>query len=173
MSWGSISQIGFASILLSSFLQCFFDGANCVQRLDDLFAEFDTDGNGGIDLKEFLSFVKTLKLEAEARIRDLTDIPIMALKGEKGKRYIPPFTGRFLEVNMCASCTMITILFFVSLKFTVFDGFARKPLFRIMTECDHHYIAEAVEGTGSNAVDMMVATLEMIKIRVGNHSGEF
>ena len=66
---------------------------------------------------------------------------------------------------------MITIPV-VSLNFTVFDGFARKPLFRIMTECDHHYIAEAVEGTGSNSVDMMVATLEMVKIRIGNHSWE-
>ena len=67
------------------------------QRLDDLFVEFDTDDNGGIDLKEYLSFIKTLKLEAEARARDLTDIPIMALRGETGKRYIPPETGRYLD----------------------------------------------------------------------------
>ena len=36
-----------------------------------------------------------------------------------------------------------------------------------MTECDHHYVAQALEDTGSNAVDMMAATLEMVKIRVG------
>ena len=74
------------------------------QRLNDLFSEFDTDGTGSIDLKEYLSFMKILRLEAEARARDLKDIPIVALKGENGKRYLPPKTGRYFDLKHRLHC---------------------------------------------------------------------
>lgn len=54
-----------------------------------------------------------------------------------------------------------------SLHITVIDGFARKALYRVMTSCDHSYVTEAVEGAGGDAVQMVVATLSMVKIRIG------
>jgi len=36
-----------------------------------------------------------------------------------------------------------------------------------MTSCDHRYITEAVEGAGGNAVEMMVASLNSVRIRIG------
>ena len=79
------------------FLICLknlFRGAE--QRLTDIYEEFDTNNSNSIDLKEFVNLMKGLHNDADKRIRDLNEVPIMALKIDPTTRYIPPESGRLI-----------------------------------------------------------------------------
>jgi hypothetical protein len=64
-----------------------------------VIAVFDMDGEGLIELPEFLTFVKSQYNDAVSRIRDMTESQAMAQSIELGKRYAPPRDGTvYLEV---------------------------------------------------------------------------
>ena len=114
-------------------------------RIDEIFALYDVDGGGSIGLSEFLAFLKTQKQESSNRLKDMCEIPIMmdpsAPTGSSGEPlpWVPPREG--------------------SMKCKVVDGFATKPIFRVMSAMDQANIlavvqnasgGEGIKGAGRN-----------------------
>jgi len=48
---------------------------------------------GMIELHEFLMLLKSQHKEAQARIKELVEAPIMVLKSDTSKQYLPPTKG--------------------------------------------------------------------------------
>lgn len=119
------------------------------KRLAELMQQYDVDLGGKIELPEFLLLLKAQHAEAVARIQEMTQSPVMTLRGDKSTRYQPPLTG--------------------VLHIGVTDGFARKKHYRVMTACDREYISEVVgEVGGSGASQQMLASsLQGTKLRLG------
>lgn len=119
------------------------------KRLAELMQQYDVDLGGKIELPEFLLLLKAQHAEAVARIQEMTQSPVMALRSDKSTRYQPPLTG--------------------VLHIGVTDGFARKKHYRVMTACDREYISEVVgEVGGSGASQQMLASsLQGTKLRLG------
>jgi hypothetical protein len=95
------------------------------EQLQDIFAVFDIDGEGAIDFPEFQNLLRSQAKEATARIKDMTEYPIMT--NEK-KRYIPPRSGL--------------------LRLQVVDGFIRKQIFYTMSTVDTKYAYKMAKGIG-------------------------
>lgn len=91
--------------------------ANNPKRFADIMGLFDLDGSGLMGLDDFLSLVKSQRLEASSRIRELTQYSVMALASRPGQRYIPPTTGQ--------------------LTLTVVDGFVQKAAYSVLSENTH------------------------------------
>eukprot|EP01034_Spumella_vulgaris_P028670 gene28670-35569_t len=123
------------------------------KRLSEVMDKFDVDQGGKIEIHEFLMLLKSQHQEAIARIKELIEAPVMALKTDKMKnRYLPPETGK---LNIKASGL-------------VMDGFARKEMYRIMSSCDKDYIDEVAKdiGGGSNSTNMISSSLQGTKLRL-------
>lgn len=116
------------------------------KRLTELMSQYDVDMGGKIELHEFLMLLKAQHQEATSRIKELTQSPVMALKSDKGTRYLPPETG--------------------ALHCTVIDGFAKKKHYRVLTACDREYIDEVAEGVGGAASAMVSASIQGAKLRL-------
>ena len=120
------------------------------KRLSDLMNQYDVDQGGKIELHEFLMLLKSQHKEAQARIKELVEAPIMVLKNDQSKQYLPPERG--------------------VLKITVADGFAKKDQYRIMSACDREYISEVTKDmSGASAVAMISSSLQGTKLRLGEY----
>lgn len=60
---------------------------------------------------------------------------------------------------------MILCRLFVSLQFTVADGFARKKIYRVLSPCDRDYVNEVAMQT-TDAVAMMGNAVNSYKVRL-------
>ena len=121
------------------------------KRLSDLMNQYDVDQGGKIELHEFLMLLKSQHKEAQARIKELVEAPIMVLKNDQSKQYLPPERG--------------------VLKITVADGFAKKDQYRIMSACDREYISEVTKDmSGASAVAMISSSLQGTKLRLGEYT---
>ena len=109
-------------------------------QLHDIFTIFDVDGAGAIDKAEFLSLLKSQRHEANLRINDMINYPVMALDG---KRYIPPRKG--------------------ILRMKVIDGFVRKKTFYTLSSLDTKYAYRMAKGIGD--VTMMTDATKNSKTR--------
>lgn len=112
-------------------------------RLHDIMAVFDVDGEGTIELPEFMSLLKSQQREANLRIRDLTEYPIMALAGALDKKFIPPRTG-ILHVKLI-------------------DGFVQKKKFYTISSIDQKYAYNMAKGMGD--VSMVTEAVKHTKVR--------
>ena len=110
------------------------------EQLHDIFTIFDVDGAGAIDKAEFLSLLKSQRHEANLRINDMINYPVMALDG---KRYIPPRKG--------------------ILRMKVIDGFVRKKTFYTLSSLDTKYAYRMAKGIGD--VTMMTDATKNSKTR--------
>lgn len=118
------------------------------KRLAELMNQYDVDQGGKIELHEFLMLLKSQHKEAQARIKELVEAPIMVLRSDQSKQYLPPVKG--------------------TLHITVADGFAKKDQYRIMSACDREYISEVTKDmSGSSAVAMISSSLQGTKLRLG------
>ncbi len=98
------------------------------ERLIEIMDEYDTDGGGTIGIDEFLLFLKRQNIEATCRLKEIEEIPVMALKSDPTKRYVPPDNG----------------VMYIS----IIDGFAKKEIHRVVSSCDRDYINELASQTG-------------------------
>ena len=57
--------------------------------------------SGMIELHEFLMLLKSQHKEAQARIKELVEAPIMVLKSDPSKQSLPPTKGMGLIVKKC------------------------------------------------------------------------
>jgi len=68
--------------------------------LQQAIGVYDIDGTGELDVNEFLDFLKGQREEARARIRSLTEFPVMVLKSDPDQPYVPPTSGTlFVQVG--------------------------------------------------------------------------
>ena len=116
------------------------------KRLQELMNKYDIDGGGSIEMSEFLMLLKSQKQDAALRIKEMMESPIMCLRQERGKPYVPPENG-FLHI-------------------TVIDGFARKKIYRVLTTTDREYIEEMSKEMGGNVANMVQSSLENTKLRL-------
>jgi hypothetical protein len=125
------------------------------KRLAELMNQYDVDQGGKIELHEFLMLLKSQHKEAQARIKELVEAPVMTLKSDPGgKQYLPPVKG--------------------VLRITVADGFAKKDQYRIMSACDREFINEVTKDmSGASAATMISASLQGTKLRLGESQCPF
>ena len=72
------------------------------KELTTIMKSFDDSRSNTMEYEEFLGFVKSLGLDAEAKMRDLTTNTFCVLASAPDKRYIPPTVGKVnLQVSMC------------------------------------------------------------------------
>jgi hypothetical protein len=120
------------------------------KRLTELMGQYDVDQGGKIELHEFLMLLKSQHKEAQARIKELVEAPIMVLRSDQSKQYLPPTKGM--------------------LRITVADGFAKKDKYRIMSACDREYISEVTKDmSGASAAAMISSSLQATKLRLGTY----
>lgn len=118
------------------------------KRLTELMNQYDVDQGGKIELHEFLMLLKSQHKEAQERIKELVEAPIMVLRSDQSKQYLPPTKG--------------------VLRITVADGFAKKKQYRIMSACDREYINEVTKDmSGASAATMISSSLQGTKLRLG------
>jgi hypothetical protein len=98
------------------------------ERLIEIMDEYDTDGGGTIGIDEFLLFLKRQNIEATSRLKEIEEIPAMALKSDPSTRYVAPTSG--------------------TVYLTIMDGFAKKEIHRVVSSCDRDYINELASQTG-------------------------
>lgn len=56
-------------------------------------ATYDLDGEGALEMNEFLQFLRSQHDEAISRLREMAECPIMCLANKPTERYIPPRRG--------------------------------------------------------------------------------
>ena len=115
------------------------------ERLIEIMDEYDTDGGGTIGIDEFLLFLKRQNIEATCRLKEIEELPVMALKSVPDKRYVAPSTG--------------------TMYVTVIDGFAKKEIHRVVSSCDRDYINELASQTG-DCVAMTSFGISGAKVRL-------
>lgn len=121
-----------------------------VDRLNDIFAVFDVDGAGSIDMSEFILLLKAQARDAYARIRDMTEYPITALKTGSyspsmvpSEKYVPPRQG--------------------TLHLSITDGFVQKDHFLTMTTIDQKFAYHMAKRIGD--VSWMNEAVRNTKVR--------
>jgi hypothetical protein len=82
--------------------------------------------------------------EAAARIRELTEYPIMSLDSNPTEKYVPPRTG--------------------TLVLKVVDGYKQKEKFQTISSCDQKYAADMASCMGD--VGVLSHAMQNSKIRL-------
>jgi len=116
------------------------------KRINEIYFVYDVDQGGLMEVHEFLIFLKAQKTEAIERIKDLCEQPLMALKSEPEIKWVPPSTGR--------------------LYMKVQDGFAKKPIHKIMSSCDKEFLHNVAKASGTNSLKMMMDGIDGVKLRL-------
>jgi hypothetical protein len=142
-----------------------------LRRLKELMDKYDADGDGCLEIFEFVMLLRSLHQEAYLRIQEMLFTPMMALASSLPSRngsaslnptsmipsftvadgvlpYSPPETG-FLHVNIT-------------------DNLIHKKFYRILTSCQKEYILQVIKGVGnSNLASLMITSaVEHIKLRL-------
>lgn len=107
---------------------------------------YDMDQGGSIGITEFLNFLKTQKIEACNRLKDMCFMPLMALEG-KSEAYVPPLDG--------------------IMKITVVDGFVTKEIKRVLSDQDRQNLVDvADQAGGADASQLIQMGMQSTKIRL-------
>ena len=114
-------------------------------QLEDAMAIIDIDGSGGIELPEFLKFIRDHQADAISRIKEMTELPTMVERG-KTKKYIPPKTG----------------ILVIELR----DGYVKKDHFQVITASDRKNIINLASQIGSNTAQMISFSFRTSKMRL-------
>jgi hypothetical protein len=141
-----------------------------IRRLKELMDKYDADGDGCLEIYEFVMLLRSLHQEAYLRIQEMLFNPVMALASSLPRNstasynptlsvlsftatdgvsaYSPPETG-FLHIN-------------------VIDNLIHKKFYRILTSCQKEYILQVIKGVGnSNLASLMITSaVEHIKLRL-------
>lgn len=117
------------------------------KRISEIMSRFDVDLGGKIDLNEFCMILKAHNREANARIKDILEKPLICEKSSLGIRFMPPESGK--------------------LNLLVVNGFLKKSKYRIMTNCDHEYMQDMMKTiSGATIVPSVLSSLPGTKLRL-------
>ena len=113
-------------------------------RLQETMDMYDTDGGGTIGMVEFFMFLRTQLAEANDRLSDFLDTPIMSVR-DSGIKYVPPKEGKvYLEV---------------------IDSFKTKDIYKKMTAHDRAKMVEAAK-TSTDTTGMINLAVPCFKMRM-------
>lgn len=113
-------------------------------KLNEMILQYDVDGEGTIELNEFLAFISSLHEEAVVKLKDMCETIHMAQEQFPDKRYIPPKEG--------------------ILRLELIDGFAKKDMYQVITDSDRINITQAAAATGDMS-NLLPLGFEGMKIR--------
>jgi hypothetical protein len=117
------------------------------RRLEELMSKYDADGDGCLEIFEFIILLRAIHREAFARMKELLEYPVMVLASDPTRPYVPPETG-YLHIS-------------------VIDNLIHKKEYRVLTSAQKDYILHAVKGMNGNFVpSMIVSAVEHLKIRL-------
>lgn len=122
------------------------------RRVQELMVQFDVDQGGSIEFNDYLLMLNAISKDADDRIKEIIECPIMALKSnnthQKEQQYLPPRQGK--------------------LKISVINSFAKKKRYRVVSSADKDYIQEMMKDVqGATAVKMINNSLTGAKLRIG------
>eukprot|EP01032_Pedospumella_encystans_P009853 gene9853-11567_t len=121
------------------------------EQVRECMSEYDVDNGGVIEMSEFSLFLRNQAKEAERKLKELTEFPIMAIRAEKEiKRYIPPRTG--------------------TLTLVVVDGFTLKDTYRVLSASDRNFINEIARQSG-DLLTMTTYGVQSYKMRFNEAMG--
>lgn len=123
-------------------------------KVHDIMAEYDVDGGGVIEIAEFLIFLKNQQREANKRLRELTEFPVLIAPNEQlpssVKRYLPPRQG--------------------TLRLSIIDGFTQKETYRVISPGDRLNLLKVAEQSGE-LLQMTSFGVKNYKIRLNEALG--
>lgn len=113
----------------------------------DAISMYDIDGVGTMDIPEFASFLRSQKDEAVARYRDMTEYPVMCLRGNSKTKYAPPREG--------------------TMHISLIDSYSRKSVHKVISSLDHSHVMEVAgdDDSGHTAQKLLYA-IQNSKIRL-------
>lgn len=122
------------------------------RRVQELMVQFDVDQGGSIEFNDYLLMLNAISKDADDRIKEIIECPIMALKSsnshQKEQQYLPPRQGK--------------------LKISIVNSFAKKKRYRVVSSADKDYIQEMMKDVqGATAVKMINNSLTGSKLRIG------
>lgn len=108
--------------------------------------DYDIDGSCVLGLPEFLDFLRGQRDEADARIKELTELAIMAEASHPGRRYTPPKEG--------------------TMYIEVIDGYMRKSNVKVLSGSDNAHVKSLTKDEPENKADMIAFSLLNTKLRI-------
>jgi hypothetical protein len=99
-----------------------------------------------MELEEFLDFLSAQRTEALARVREMTEKPIMCHVNAPQEVYIPPLSG--------------------TVYLSVVDGYLRKELYKVVSAADQEYVMALAGADDDNKVKLLSYSLANTKIRL-------
>ncbi len=114
-------------------------------QISDAMAQYDVDGQGTIELPEFLGFVKSLREDCDLRMRDMSETLCMAIDIPYPDRYVPPREG--------------------ILSMELLDGFIKKKVFQVISNTDQTNITSVAKAAGDTA-NLLPFGFESMRIRL-------
>lgn len=136
-------------------------------KVQEVMAEYDVDGGGVIEMAEFLLFLKNQQKDANKRLRELTEVPVLISKldnpnvAEETRPLTTSATPLTSTVAFAAesanSTTQAPIKRYLPpdkgiLKFQVIDGFQQKENYRVITPGDRSNILQVAEQSGEVSI---------------------
>lgn len=106
---------------------------------------YDLDGQGSLEMAEFLQFLRAQHDEAISRLREMAECPIMCLASNPTVRYIPPRRG--------------------VLHLTVTDSFQTSSTQRVLSSFDYNNILKLIKNSGLDVAESFVMALKNMKLR--------
>lgn len=129
------------------------------RRVQELMVQFDVDQGGFIEFNEYLMMLNAISKDADDRIKEIIESPIMALKSnnnnnnnqkeqQQQQQYLPPRKGK--------------------LKISIVNSFAKKKRYRVVSSADKDCIQAMMKDVqGATAVKMINNSLTGAKLRIG------
>jgi len=118
------------------------------RRVQEFMVQFDFDQGGLIEFNEYLMMLNAISKDADNRIKEISECPIMALKSNQKEQYLPPQKGK--------------------LKISVANSFSKKQRYRVVSSADKDYIQDMMKDVqGATAVKMINNSLTGTKLRIG------
>ena len=109
-------------------------------------ATYDLDGEGALELNEFLQFLRSQHDEAINRLKEMAECPIMCLASKPGERYIPPRRG--------------------TLHFKVTDSFQTSDTQRVMSSFDYKNILTLIQSSQLDITEGFIMATKSSKLRL-------
>ena len=124
------------------------------EQLADAMAIIDVDGSGAVELPEFLGFLRDHQSDCIARIKEMTELPVMVNAGRRNKniknnnikKYVPPKSG--------------------TLTIEMKDSFKTKDHYQVMTSTDKNNVIKLANKIGSSPAQLIGYTFRTSKLRL-------
>lgn len=113
--------------------------------VNQAMATYDLDGEGSLEMNEFLQFLRSQHDEAISRLKEMAEAPIMCLANNPTEKYIPPRRG--------------------VLRMSVNDSFESSGTQRVMSSFDLNNILKLIKSSQLDISEAFIMATKNIKVR--------